>query len=388
MIEVEVTNYQSIAHAKFVIDGFTTLVGRNSLGKSAALRAVNAALTNQQGTDFIRWGQKFCEVRIKTGDLKILWHKEDNNNFYQINDGEPQTKIGRDEPPKEILAAGFKQIKTSGRKINLNYADQFNPLFLVDTMDSKGADLLTSVYGLDRLYKAIDLCSKEQRDNRDELRLREKDLSIVNMDLERFEGFDRVKESASVLQDAKKFLDKAELELEDLRKKYSQAQELATVCKRMAPIKEVSIPDSSGVQEGVAVYQRLQQYRYSVDTLTVVVSKLQGSLALVLPVESSVNITSAIDEYTELRSLHAKYLVLSKEVENFSRVDSIQIPVPEVDVESVSKLRTTYNEAMRQKKELLGLDEDLKKVSAEFEQAQTALDSFEICPLCGNSRKK
>jgi len=388
MIEVEVTNYQSIAHAKFVIDGFTTLVGRNSLGKSAALRAVNAALTNQQGTDFIRWGQKFCEVRIKTGDLKILWHKEDNNNFYQINDGEPQTKIGRDEPPKEILAAGFKQIKTSGRKINLNYADQFNPLFLVDTMDSKGADLLTSVYGLDRLYKAIDLCSKEQRDNRDELRLREKDLSIVNMDLERFEGFDRVKESASVLQDAKKFLDKAELELEDLRKKYSQAQELATVCKRMAPIKEVSIPDSSGVQEGVAVYQRLQQYRYSVDTLTVVVSKLQGSLALVLPVESSVNITSAIDEYTKLRSLHAKYLVLSKEVENFSRVDSIQIPVPEVDVESVSKLRTTYNEAMRQKKELLGLDEDLKKVSAEFEQAQTALDSFEICPLCGNSRKK
>jgi hypothetical protein len=388
MIEVEVTNYQSIAHAKFVIDGFTTLVGRNSLGKSAALRAVNAALTNQQGTDFIRWGQKFCEVRIKTGDLKILWHKEDNNNFYQINDGEPQTKIGRDEPPKEILAAGFKQIKTSGRKINLNYADQFNPLFLVDTMDSKGADLLTSVYGLDRLYKAIDLCSKEQRDNRDELRLREKDLSIVNMDLERFEGFDRVKESASVLQNAKKSLDKAELELEDLRKKYSQAQELATVCKRMAPIKEVSIPDSSGVQEGVAVYQRLQQYRYSVDTLTVVVSKLQGSLALVLPVESSVNITSAIDEYTKLRSLHAKYLVLSKEVENFSRVDSIQIPVPEVDVESVSKLRTTYNEAMRQKKELLGLDEDLKKVSAEFEQAQTALDSFEICPLCGNSRKK
>jgi len=56
LIRVEITNYESIDHAVIEIDGFTTVVGPNYSGKSAAMRAINAALVNQQGTEFIRWG--------------------------------------------------------------------------------------------------------------------------------------------------------------------------------------------------------------------------------------------------------------------------------------------------------------------------------------------
>ena len=159
MIEIEITNYESIDHTKIVVDGLTTIVGRNYLGKSSILRAINAALTNKDGTDFISWGKTFCEVHIKFPDLDILWHKENGKNYYKIN-GKEYTKIGRGDPPKEILDAGFKPLEIGDKKINLNYAVQFFPLFLVDKKDSKSADILTSVYGLDCIYKAIDLCNK------------------------------------------------------------------------------------------------------------------------------------------------------------------------------------------------------------------------------------
>ena len=385
MIDVEITNYQSIAHAKFVIDGFTTIVGRNYLGKSAVLRAVNAALTNQHGTDFIRWGQTFCEVRIKTGDLDILWHKEDNNNFYKINGKDPLTKIGKSEPPKEIVEAGFKQLKIGDQKINLNYANQFNELFLVDKMDSKGADLLTSVYGLDRLYKAIDLCSKEQRDNRDELKLREKDLEIVNRDLERFRDFDKIKESADAVQGTKKSIDRSEKELIDLKDKYVKIHELATVCKRLASVKDISVPDDKKILNEIAAYHRLVQYSDSVTTLTGATDRLHPILKTEVPV--SREISTAIEDYQKLVVLYDKYQALSKEIDRLSKIEEISIPEPDIDVDTISKLRGIYDEAMRQKKELLGFDKELKDLSGAIEDVQKLLDKYDVCPLCGKSRK-
>ena len=335
MIDVEITNYQSIAHAKFVIDGFTTIVGRNYLGKSAVLRAVNAALTNQHGTDFIRWGQTFCEVRIKTGDLDILWHKEDNNNFYKINGKDPLTKINKSEPPKEIVEAGFKQLKVGDQKINLNYANQFNELFLVDKMDSKGADLLTSVYGLDRLYKAIDLCSKEQRDNRDELKLREKDLEIVNRDLERFRDFDKIKESADAVQGTKKSIDRSEKDLADLKDKYVKIHELATVCKRLASVKDISVPDSGQIQDGISVYHRLVQYSDSVAALTGATDRLHPILKTEVPVSGE--ISTAIEDYQKLVVLYDKYQALSKEIARLSKIEEISIPEPVIDIDKIGR---------------------------------------------------
>ena len=64
MTEVEVRNFQSVEHAVFRIEGFTALVGRSNIGKSALVRAVKAALTGATGTDFVRHGG-LCARRLK-----------------------------------------------------------------------------------------------------------------------------------------------------------------------------------------------------------------------------------------------------------------------------------------------------------------------------------
>jgi predicted ATP-dependent endonuclease of OLD family len=388
MMEVEITNYQSIAHAKLVIDGFTTLVGRNTLGKSSVLRAINAALTNQQGTDFIRWGESFCEVRIKMEGLNILWHKEENNNFYQINDGPIRTKIGKEEPPKEIVDFGFKLLKIGSQKINLNYADQFNPLFLVDKMDSKGADLLTSVYGLDRLYKAIDLCSKEQRDNRDELRLREKDLEIVKRDIDRFRGFESIKQASDSLSVKKKVIDKEELDLSSLKEKSGKAYELASACKRLSVVHGITTPESASIQKAVVEYAKLVSYNADTTANTTTVKRLEKVSEIKSPSAKIAGISTAVEAFRALCDMRLRYDKLSKEVEVLSEIETVTIPAPVIDTQILSKLRDYFREAMAQKKDLIATDAELKSVVGRLEAANSDLSEFEVCPLCGKARKQ
>ena len=95
MIEVEIQNFQSIDKVAFKIEGFTVLVGRSNIGKSALIRAIHCALTGASGTDFVRHGLD-CERRIKgnkkckckstvlfkTPSLHLIWEKGDADNQY------------------------------------------------------------------------------------------------------------------------------------------------------------------------------------------------------------------------------------------------------------------------------------------------------------------
>jgi hypothetical protein len=385
MIEVEITNYQSISYAKFEIEGFTTIVGRNSLGKSATLRAINAALTNQQGTDFIKWGETFCDVKLKIGDLYIHWHKEEGNNFYKINDSQLYTKIGRDEPPKEILDAGFKVLKIGDQKINLTYADQFNPLFLVDKLDSKGADLLTSVYGLDRLYKAVDLCNKAQRETSDELKMREKDLEIATRDLESFKEFESAKNSAQDLRGRKELLDVEEACIIDLKDKLDRVQELVAVCRKFQKVKDISLPKCIDIRDDITAYRNLVRFLENVDKLTVVLQKLKRVPEVIIPTGSVLGITKEIVDYKKLCAWKQRYDALSQDVLRLGKLDSIVFPKIAFDSETLQQLRSLSTDAERQKRELLTTKKDLDTATLEHDKLTEEKKKFKICPLCSGA---
>src|SRR6478752_168059 len=100
MIEIEVTDFQSIRHTSVAIDRFSAIVGRSNIGKSALVRAVQMALTGAVGTDFVRHGSScdrairgtkkckcFSRVRIKTFALELTWEKGDAVNRYIVVQG-------------------------------------------------------------------------------------------------------------------------------------------------------------------------------------------------------------------------------------------------------------------------------------------------------------
>jgi hypothetical protein len=385
MIQVEITNYESLTHTKLQIEGFTTLIGRNYLGKSSVLRAINAALTNKEGTEFISWGATFCEVHLMFPDLDILWHKEDGNNFYRIN-GKEYNKIGKGDPPQEILNAGFKPISVGDQKLYLNYAVQFFPLFLVNKRDSKSADVLTSVYGLDRIYKAIDLCNKEQRANSDMLRLREKDLVLVNKGLEKFKQFPNVAIVLPAIKNKKKELQEKESEILKINQWGALLKELNQHTKRLKPISNVSLPESTKITEDIKKFQVLVQYDLDMARLLNFLRKIKPVHAISLPENNVSDIKVIFSEYQKLIIWGNNYSKLLGETTRLDNIQKIKLPTITIDIEDIPKIKQMYEQAKLLSSELKSIKVTIESLTSEIEKVGIELNSFDICPLCGVKR--
>jgi len=427
MFRLEITNYESITHTKIEVEGFTTLIGRNFLGKSSVLRAINAALTNKEGTEFISWGQTFCEVHLIFPDLDILWHKEDGNNFYKIN-GKEYTKIGKGEPPQEILDAGFRPIVVGDQKINLNFATQFFPLFLVNKRDSKSADILTSVYGLDRIYKAIDLCNKEQRANSDLLRLREKDLKITEGSLEKFKTFPEIIQRIPGLKIKRKELGDQESEIQNVKQWDESLKVLIKENSRLKPISGVKLPVADPISKDISQYLIAVRYKADMDTLLTFLKKIKPAQDLVIPDKYIPEIKESFGGYQKLLIWSSSYRKLSEEVARLTGIQGVSLPVAEIDIVNTPKLHqrlinwaTSYKKLSEEVNRLTEIQkvtipvvsidvQDIPKIQLWFDQVKSLstearnlkssydevvaeiavvtleIDSFDICPLCGVKR--
>ena len=385
MIDVEITNYESIAHTTLQIEGFTTLIGRNYLGKSAVLRAINAALTNKEGTEFIRWGQTFCEVHLKFPDLDVLWHKEEGNNFYRIN-GKEYTKIGKGDPPQELLDAGFRPVIVGDQKINLNYAVQFFPLFLVNKRDSKSADLLTSVYGLDRIYKAIDLCNKDQRANSDILRVREKDLKMVEVGLERFKPFPDLAAKIPDIKKKRKELGENEAEIQRIQTWAVNLRVLSSATKKLRPVSELVMPEGASIAAGIASYKAIVKFNLDLEQLMAFLRKVKPVQGVSLPEKSPAEIKVLFSEYQRLIIWSNNYKKLSNEVSRLEDIRKVELPAATLDVEDIPKLQKLLSQVVSLSTELKSLKTTIDKQTIEIESVDTELKSFDICPLCGAKR--
>lgn len=385
MISVEITNYQSIGHTKIDIEGFTTMTGRNALGKSAVLRAINAALTNQQGTDFIKWGESFCEVRIKDKDLDLLWHKEEGNNFYEIN-GTVYKKIGKEEPPSPVQAAGYKVLVVGDEKINLNYASQFNPLFLLDRRDSKSADLLTSVYGLDRLYKAIELCNRDQKQNSDELKFRDKDLELVSQDLERFKDFEDIEREVSSIKSEKRSLDSLSEEIEKIKIWHATISAIVHECRKYKAVEETDIPDSRHMEKDFTELNQLYGFHTKSEALSKELPRLYEVDHVNIPEEKVV-----MDKVEEFVKLHSKYLLydmLTSQTESLQSVETVSIPETAISVSELDSLKKYDSDLEILKTEAVSLKRSLDEAVKEEQGIKDQIAQFENCPYCGHALEK
>lgn len=386
MVHVEITNFQSIKSLTLDFEGFTTIVGRNFIGKSATLRAINAALTNQQGTDFIRWGEKFCEVKIRTADIEILWHKENNNNFYKINDKDLYEKVGNQPPPKPVLDAGFGVLTVNKEKVNLFYAQQFFPLFLIDKLDTKSADILISIYGLDKLYKAIDLCSKDQRENSNLLKLRKNDLYQAEKDLERFKDFDGIKSSAEQLEKNKSELIKKQDLVSRLRTFLDNYVKCSEGIKKFKPVKNIEIPSYISIEDKFQEYKKLEQFLQRVYACKNECLRLREVRGITIPEE---DIAKKVKEVEVLSGLSKKYEILSAQVLSLKKVKSIDIPeISDDKINKLSSLKDLYQKTAAIVIEIRELKSSVLSVTEELAKVNLDLNKFDSCPACGSDLKK
>ena len=166
-VNIKVGNFQSITHADITVDGFTILVGESSQGKSACMRAVNAACNNRFKQGFLKYGTDEIRVDIKYSDddrtLTVTKNKKDSPT-YKLGDTVYQ-KLNRTVPPEIEDFNGFGVIDNYESKYPLNFFTQFSKPLLLEFSQKRILEILSSSKAFDDMNDAVSKLNKRKEQN-------------------------------------------------------------------------------------------------------------------------------------------------------------------------------------------------------------------------------
>lgn len=134
MIKVDIKNFQILRDASLEIEGITCIVGDTNEGKSALIRAIESAMFNAPGNEFITHGARTTRVVLSFDEeeslpsLELDWQKGQTA-VYNIN-GKMFTRLGK-KTPEDIALMGIKEFEVRGEQARIMFWRQLESPFLV-----------------------------------------------------------------------------------------------------------------------------------------------------------------------------------------------------------------------------------------------------------------
>lgn len=334
MVKVEVKNFQSISVESVDIEGFSVVVGRSNVGKSALVRAVKAALTGAPADSYVRHlsdcqravkGSKTCKcscsVHIVSAGFDLLWEKGDAVNRYVFN-GVEHSVVGRGTP--EFLGPELAPVHIGGDSTPtlLQVADQFRPLFILDRSGTAIADVLSDVAKLDQINAAARAVERDKRECAATRKVREKDLKELDRTLEQYDGLDAV----------------------------------------LARVAEVE-----RLQDGVATLEHrkqvLERYVVLLSTVTSALRLLHGVDKIEVPV-----LEPLVERAQRLRSLYRWQQILAAKIQSSKELESVaRVTVPEIS--ATKRLSGEYGKLVRWVSQLTTIKGAFARLRAAHEAA-------------------
>lgn len=161
MLEVTIEGFQSLRKPGTVkVDGFTTITGESHLGKSALIRALEAASENRKGTEFVTTGENVCRVKVQYPDLTVVWDKSVKGSSQYSVGGIIHSKTGRETLSEVANGLGIHTITTlDGNTHTPQIQGQHDSPFLLSKEYSPSAvsELIGSNPDVAKLSKSIRL---------------------------------------------------------------------------------------------------------------------------------------------------------------------------------------------------------------------------------------
>jgi hypothetical protein len=393
MIDVEVRNFQSIEQATLKVEGFTALVGRSNIGKSAIVRAVKAALTGAPVSSFVRHGRAclrrtkkaktckcFSAVHLKAEGFDMLWEKGDAINRYTFN-GVVYDKAEKGTP--EFLLPAFLPVKIADKQEMLQVADQFSAIFLLDQTGGVVADVLSDVARLDRINVAMRMAERDRKEAVSTRKVREKDAAELQVRLDDFVGLDVAVHDVAAVQ----------AELDEIEKKAEKAEKLdefmasgAALGQRIRTLEMgllVEVPDHTQLATSSAALLQLDGWRHRY-------AGQMAAIEVLLPVE-----TLAIPERGPIQTTHETYTKLSRwhgQLVDFRDFFALMKPIevlPVLDATGVKDGLVGFQQVHGYLTRLEALEATLAKLEAAYaailveeKEAHDEMEALGVCPTC------
>lgn len=163
-----------MSHRRTVIEpaeGLTVLVGPNNCGKSAVVVALQCLNTcDNRSAPFIRHDQKEARVIVDTAEGgRIEWIRGKNYTNYKIN-GREMTRARRPEDLDEHLRLAEVQSEDGKRTFDLHFAEQKNPIFLLNESGAAAATFFAASSDAAYLVQMQSLLKRRESETRTQKR--------------------------------------------------------------------------------------------------------------------------------------------------------------------------------------------------------------------------
>jgi hypothetical protein len=388
MLKVKIKNFQSVADTEFEVDGFTVIVGKNNRGKSAIVRAIDAALSNRLGNNFIRWGKLQTEVGLIKDGLDISWIKGETAT-YNINK-KPYTSLNR-AIPKPITDAGFKKFEIADEKLNPLIAHQFEELFLINRSGPFVTEAISTLYDLNDINDADTLCQKKLKSSKNLLKTRNADVESLNEKIKSFDGIDDIKQKWVIIKKSIEKSEKLKESITEIDQFVSDFEKQKILVNKLQGINKLKIPDTEKPRQLIIDFGWLDTTIKSFHKSLQVVQKLKEISLLKTPEIQETN--TIIQEVLNLVLWAEKLKEISiscdkcvHALENLKNLDTIneKIKVIENQVDSVSYLIKIENDFSWAVQSFKTLKSSYDFSVQELTNARAELNTFKVCPLCNN----
>lgn len=137
-LRIEIKDFQSLKHVNLeLVDGVNIITGKTNQGKSAVIRAIDAALFNMGDDSMIRGGKRYSGVSIDNGRHKMVFCRDglgkNEKTAYQFDDNPVQKKVGRSQLPEVAQMFNVRDVRMQNNtKMKLNFWYQNEKPFLMD----------------------------------------------------------------------------------------------------------------------------------------------------------------------------------------------------------------------------------------------------------------
>jgi len=393
MVEVEIHNFQSIAHSVVHIEGFTALVGRSNIGKSAVVRAVKAALTGAPADAFVRHGpyclrivkgtkscKCSCKVHIRAEGFDLLWEKGDDTNRYVFN-GKEYTAVSKGTP--DFLKDGFALAKIGDTKELLQIADQFSPIFLLNQSGSAVADVLSDVARLDQINVATRLAEKDRKEAAAQRKVREKDVMDLKIRLSSFDGLDDVAHRVAEVEATEQRILSQRAKIDRLVELHTLTFGTAREVKALNEALKTPVPDSGPLQKRNGSFEQLGKFHS-------VLTEKQAAIDTLAPIET-VKVPALVpfgqkhEAFATLDGWVAKLRTFKDFLTKWRSIDGLPLPLVEPLIEALGRATRLASFATKYEnlvKAQAALEASYKEAEAEERAVRAEQAKLGVCPTC------
>lgn len=216
LTKIAVRNFQSLAAVTLDLGRITVIVGHTDSGKSAFLRAVEAAVFNDSVFDSVthiepQGGAEKITVALQSAESTVLWEKTKSSTHYKLllPGQAPQVfgKMGRGFVPEEIQSAlGFRELQADKNIFyRLQFASQHDAPFLVI---DRGGVFASRILGRLTGVNILSYAGKHaQHDKGQANEQKQRELQRVGVLQTELQGFVKIEQRKHHLLDCKRSFD-------------------------------------------------------------------------------------------------------------------------------------------------------------------------------------